>query len=183
MATLRYNVACSLDGFIAPPDESTDWIVHDPSIDFAKLYAEFDAYVMGRKTYEAVTAPGYPNPLQGKSKDAVVVVSRTMKPEDHPSITIIGEGHVEHIRQLKQRMHRDIWLMGGSQLAADCLDAGLLDSVETAIMPVVLRSGYRLIAETSGGPSGFYQLHQRSLENLQKSGILMVRYDVVYKEA
>lgn len=39
---LRYGVAVSLDGFIAGPKGEFDWIVMDPSIDFAAMYKEFD---------------------------------------------------------------------------------------------------------------------------------------------
>ena len=53
---LRYQVAVSLDGFIAGPNGEYDWIVMDPSIDFAALFKEFDTAVMGRKTYEVLTA-------------------------------------------------------------------------------------------------------------------------------
>jgi hypothetical protein len=55
---LRYHVAVSVDGFIAGPSGEYDWIVMDPSIDFAALFKEFDTAVMGRKTYEALTAQG-----------------------------------------------------------------------------------------------------------------------------
>src|SRR5688572_9657920 len=55
---LRYQVAVSLDGFIAGPNGEYDWIVMDPSIDFAALFKEFDTAVMGRKTYEVLTAQG-----------------------------------------------------------------------------------------------------------------------------
>jgi len=47
---LRYQVAVSLDGFIAGPNGEADWIVMDPSIDFDALFKEFDTVVMGRKT-------------------------------------------------------------------------------------------------------------------------------------
>ena len=47
---LRYQVAASLDGFIAGPNGEYDWIVMDTAIDFAALYKEFDTAVMGRKT-------------------------------------------------------------------------------------------------------------------------------------
>ena len=48
---VRYQVAVSLDGFIAGPNGEHDWIVMDPAIDFAALFKEFDTAVMGRKTY------------------------------------------------------------------------------------------------------------------------------------
>ncbi len=50
MRRLRYQVATSLDGYIAGPNGDFDWIVTDPDIDFAALFAQFDTAVMGRKT-------------------------------------------------------------------------------------------------------------------------------------
>ena len=72
---LRYQVAVSLDGFIAGPNGDYDWIVMDPAIDFAALYAEFDTAVMGRKTYEVLTAQGGHGAMPGLD---VVVFSRTL---------------------------------------------------------------------------------------------------------
>ena len=42
----------SLDGFIAGPNGETDWIIPDPEIDFAAIWAQFDAVIMGRRTHE-----------------------------------------------------------------------------------------------------------------------------------
>ncbi len=55
---LRYQVAVSLDGFIAGPNGEYDWIVMDPAIDFAALFKEFDTAVMGRKTYDGADRAG-----------------------------------------------------------------------------------------------------------------------------
>jgi dihydrofolate reductase len=54
MRRVRYSVAMSLDGFIAGPNGEADWIVRDPDIDFAAMFREFDAFLIGRKTYEAI---------------------------------------------------------------------------------------------------------------------------------
>ena len=62
---LRYQVAMSLDGFIAGPKGEYDWIVMDPSVDFDALYKEFDTVVMGRKTYEMMTAQGGTGAMPG----------------------------------------------------------------------------------------------------------------------
>jgi len=56
MRRVRYQVACSLDGYIADRDDGYDWIVADPDIDFAALGAQFDTLLMGRRTYERVGA-------------------------------------------------------------------------------------------------------------------------------
>jgi dihydrofolate reductase len=85
---LRYHVAVSLDGFIAGPKGEYDWIVADPSIDFRALYREFDTVVMGRKTYEIVTAQGGTGAMPGMD---VVVFSRTLPPAAHKGIRILNE--------------------------------------------------------------------------------------------
>ncbi len=42
MRRLRYGAAATLDGFIAGPNGEFDWIVHDPAIDLAAIFAQFD---------------------------------------------------------------------------------------------------------------------------------------------
>ncbi len=54
MRLVRYGVAMSLDGYIAGPNGEYDGIVMDPDIDFAAIQAEFDTYLIGRKTFEAM---------------------------------------------------------------------------------------------------------------------------------
>ena len=53
----------SLDGYIAGPKGEFDWIIDDPTIDFNDLFAQFDTFLLGRKTYELtlqVGNPGFP---------------------------------------------------------------------------------------------------------------------------
>jgi dihydrofolate reductase len=84
---LRYQVAVSLDGFIAGPNGEYDWIVTDPSIDFAALFKEFDTAVMGRKTYEVVTAQGGNGAMPGLD---VVVFSRSLPAATLPGVRIVN---------------------------------------------------------------------------------------------
>jgi len=178
---IRYNVAMSLDGFIAPPDESTDWIVEDAGVDFVKLHKEFDTFIMGRKTYETMFAMGDQNLLRDRPKHSIVVISQHLDPADHPNVTIMGDKYIEHLKELKGTDGRDIWVMGGGWLATACFDAGLLNTVEAAIMPVVLSEGFKLF--TRGKDSRAFKLALRGSEQLPQSGIIMTRYDVVYEEA
>ncbi|TWU74203.1 hypothetical protein ED733_002518 [Metarhizium rileyi] len=178
MGRLRYNAAISLDGFIASPDGSTDWIVEDDSIDFNAIYAEFGSYLMGRKTYEVVTSYGGANPLAATARENVLVVSGQMKQEDHPGITILRDGFIDAIRELKARDGRDVWFMGGGQLAATLLAAGLIDAFEMAVMPVVLGKGVKMVAETDETAQSGYRLHLSAAEKLDKSGIMMLKYAV-----
>ncbi|KAM7200404.1 Dihydrofolate reductase-like domain containing protein [Naviculisporaceae sp. PSN 640] len=195
---VRYNVAMSLDGFIAPPDESTDWIVPDPTIDFTKLYQEFDTFVMGRKTYETMCSLGgdgekllFGDPERPRPRENIIVLSRHLKPQDHSRVTILKDGFVERLSKLKSEdaadgKKKDIWVMGGAWLASACMDAGLLDVVEAAIMPVVLRHGFTLFTSPSHlekhkEAARTTRLRLCGSEQLSQSGIIMTRYEVVYK--
>ena len=60
MRRVRYSVAVSLDGYIAGPNGDIDWIVQDPTVDFAALYSGFDTVLLGRRTYELTLQPGAP---------------------------------------------------------------------------------------------------------------------------
>ena len=184
MRTVRYNVAVSLDGFIAPPDESTSWIVDDNSVDIPALHSEFGAVVMGRKTYDTINTlaadDGF-NPLRNRPKESVLVISRTLNPDEHTNVTIVKDNYIERIREIRQGEGKDIWIMGGGWLAAECLDAEVLDTIEAAIMPVVLRDGFKLLTEKRGRGSE-YTLKLRKAETLEKSGILMAYYDVSYND-
>src|SRR5262245_54774907 len=107
---LRYQVAVSLDGFIAGPNGESDWIVMDPSIDFDALFKEFDTLVMGRKTYQAMTAQGGQGTMPGVE---VVVFSRTLPASKRKGVSIVNDNPGQVVAALKAQPGRDIWLFGG----------------------------------------------------------------------
>ena len=139
---LRYQVAVSLDGFIAGPNGEYDWIVMDRAIDFGAMYKEFDTAVMGRKTYEVMAAQGEHGAIPGLE---VVVFSRTLSPVTHPGVRIVNDDPREVVSALKAKAGRDVWLFGGGTLFRALLDAGLVDTVEVAVIPVLLGDGIPLL--------------------------------------
>ena len=167
---LRYQVAMSLDGFIAGPKCEFDWIVMDPAIDFAALFEEFDTAVMGRKTYEVATAQGGNGAMPGLD---VVVFSRTLPAATHPGVRIVGEDPREVVAALKAKPGRDIWLYGGGELFRSLLAAGLVDTVEPAVIPVLLGSGVPLLP-----PGATTKLVLADQKTLPASGILALAYSV-----
>ena len=167
---LRYHVAASLDGFIAGPNGEFDWIISDPSTDFAALYREFDTAVMGRKTYQVVTAQGGHGAIPGLE---VIVFSRTLPAATYPGVRIVNDDPPEIVAALKAKPGRDIWLFGGGALFRTLLDAALVDSVEVAIVPVLLGAGIPLI------PSGAAtKLVLRDHKVLPASGTVALSYSV-----
>jgi dihydrofolate reductase len=167
---LRYQVAASLDGFIAGPNGEYDWIVMDPAIDFAALYKEFDTAVMGRKTYQMMTAQGGNGAMPGLQ---VVVFSRTLPAATHRGVRIYNDDPRDVVAALKAKPGRDIWLFGGGSLFQSLLGAGLVDTVEVAVMPVLLGTGIPLLP-----PGASTRLVLADKKILPKSGIVMLAYSV-----
>ena len=167
MRRLRYNVATSLDGFIATPDGGYGWIVEDPTIDMVSLFSEFDTFVMGRGTYEVMQAQGDQNPLKGHR---VLVVSSTLKPEEHPDVEILGPDFVSRIASLKEENGKDIWLFGGGKLFRTLIDNGVVDSLELAVMPVLIGSGIPVLP-----PGDHVRLTFQKVESYS-SGIQILHY-------
>jgi dihydrofolate reductase len=168
MRRLRYNVAASLDGFIADTNHGYDWLTMDESIDFTALFAQFDTFVMGRKTYDVLRAQGDRDPTKGRE---VIVFSRTLKPADFPNARVTAEDPAVVVRELKQRPGKDIWLFGGGDLFRQLLDAGEVDAIEVAVMPILLSAGIPILP--AGERSRALRLtHSRTLP----SGIVMLEY-------
>jgi dihydrofolate reductase len=165
---LRYQVAVSLDGFIAGPNGEYDWIVMDASIDFGALFKEFDTAVMGRKTYEALVAQGGNGAMPGLD---VVVFSRTLPAAAHKGVRIVNDEPKEVVAALKAKPGRDIWLFGGGGLFRSLLDAGIVDTVEVAVMPVLLGAGIPLLPP--GAPTKLVLNDQKTLA---ASGIVVLSY-------
>ena len=166
MRRLRYGVAVSLDGFIAGPKGEYDWIVMDPSIDFERMYEEYDTAVMGRRTYEVVGGQGN----AGMPGLDVIVCSRTLPAGALKGARVVNDARKEVV-QLKKKPGRDIWLFGGGSLFRSLLDAGVVDTVEVALIPVLLGGGIPLVP--SGSSAKLKLVDQKVLSS---SGIVVLSY-------
>ena len=76
----------------------------------------------------------------------VIVFSRTLAPAARKGVRIVADDPRAVVAALKGTPGRDLWLYGGGALFRSLLDAGLVDSVEVAVVPVLLGSGERLFA-------------------------------------
>ena len=97
MRQICYSVAISLDGYIAGSGGEFDWIPMDPDIDFAALAAQFDTYLVGRRTFEVTRGPG-PAAMPGVR---TFVFSRTLRQSDYDDVTIVGDTWKEVVQALR----------------------------------------------------------------------------------
>jgi dihydrofolate reductase len=170
MRRVLYRVAASLDGYIAGPRGEVDWIVREPAVDFATLYAAVDTVLLGRRTYDLTRQPGAPPWPAGWH---IYVFSRTLASAEHPDVTVVSGEAGATVAALRARPGREIWLFGGGSLFRSLLAAKQVDVVEVAVIPVLLGGGVPFLEK--GAP-----LTQLALVHSQSypSGIVSLRYNV-----
>src|SRR6516162_2013458 len=104
MRRIRYVVAASLDGYIAGPNGEADWIIGDPDVDFGALWAQFDTFLIGRRTFEAMGKAGQRSTRGMK----VLVFSRTLRQADYPKVTIVAEKPEQALAEVRAQPGKDI---------------------------------------------------------------------------
>ncbi len=139
----------------------------DPDIDFGKLSAQFDTWLIGRRTFEVTGAQSSPGSRS-------FVFSRTLDQSDHPNVSIVGENWEEVVQSLREEPGKDIWLFGGGSLFRSLAAEGFVDTVEVAVMPTILGGGIPLVAE----PSDRIPLTLIERRTYEKTGTVMLVYAV-----
>jgi dihydrofolate reductase len=171
MRRIRYSVAMSLDGYIAGPKGEADWIIMDPDIDFRAIFNAFDTVLLGRKTYEVTRQQGGGGAMPGMQ---AYVFSRTLNQADCPGV-VVSANPQETLTALKQKPGKDRWLFGGGDLFRSLLDLGMVDSVEVAIIPVLLGGGLPLLPH----PAKLAKLKLTTHKIYEKTGTVSLEYAVV----
>jgi dihydrofolate reductase len=163
------GVAVSLDGCIARTDGRVDWLTHDREIDLGSYAKTFDVLIAGRKTLDFLSGHGGGGKM---GKVACYIFSRTRPPGKRHGAEYVNRAPGELVRELKALPGKDIWLMGGGELAREFLSEDLVDRMDLGIMPTLLGDGIPLF------PRGFPQ-RDFLLTKFQayKSGIVWVTYE------
>lgn len=170
MRPVLYSVAMSLDGFIAGPGGEVDWLTAEPDIDWAGFMGLFDTMLVGRRTWDFAVTHGSPS---GFGDLRTLVFSRTLDAADHPGVEVVADDAAEVVAELRREEGKTIWLMGGGDLFRSLLDAGLVDGVEVAVVPVLLGRGIPLLAPWEGRA----RLTREHVQPYSR-GIVVVRYAV-----
>lgn len=138
-----YYVAVSLDGFIAGANDDISWLDPYPATDvgYDEFIAGIDGLIMGRRTYEIVRRFGdWPH----GSRPTAVASRRPLSNAPEAVFAVHGKP-AEILAALRERGAKGrIWLEGGGDLAGQFLEAGLIDTLELGIIPVLLGRGVPL---------------------------------------
>ncbi|MGZ6322481.1 MAG: dihydrofolate reductase family protein [Ktedonobacterales bacterium] len=153
MAKLIYSAITSLDGYVADEDGNFDWAAPDEEVHafVNDLERSVGTYLYGRRIYEVMVAwetmhtlSGQPPVVQDfaaiwQAADKIVY-SKTLETVSSASTRIEREFDSEVVRQMKAAAERDI-TVGGADLAAQAIKAGLVDECHLFLTPVVVGSG------------------------------------------
>ncbi len=154
MSRVRVYIACSLDGFIAGPEDDLSWLQAAEGADaaapaapsgalgFDAFMAQVGALLMGRRTYDVVLGLG-----QWAYGDKPVLIA-THRPLEGARETVcaVGGDIVQLVEQAREAAgEKDVYLDGG-EIIRQALDAGLVDEMVITFVPVLLASGVHLFA-------------------------------------
>ncbi|MFG1605633.1 dihydrofolate reductase family protein [Actinoplanes sp. NPDC049265] len=155
MALTTYYTATTLDGYIADSDNSLSWLFEADSgdnSDFPSFFASIGAFAMGRTTWEWVIdhedLRSDPAKWHGYYGDvpAWVFSNRSLDPVPGVDARFVrGEVRPVHAEMVAAAGEKDIWLVGGGDLAGQFADAGLLDQLIVGVAPVTLGAGAPLL--------------------------------------
>jgi dihydrofolate reductase len=163
------GLGISLDGYIARPDGSVDFLFMPKDYSMAPFFKTIDTAIMGRKTYDVAKAMGGGG-FGGKMMS--YVLSRTLPPGKREGMIITNESPATLVARLRENKGKDIWMMGGGELARDFLRADLIDELYLGVVPVLLGEGIPLF------PGGFPQRDFALLENRSYSqGLIALKYE------
>jgi dihydrofolate reductase len=152
----QYYTAATLDGFIADADNSLDWLFtrereSDGLLNYGEFIAQIGAMAMGSTTYEWILEHEFAgkDPAEWKWPYDIPCWVFT-----HRQLQIVPEARIEftsadietvHEEMLAAAAGRNVWIVGGGDLAGQFADVGLLDEVIVSIAPVTLGEGAPLL--------------------------------------
>jgi dihydrofolate reductase len=169
MRKVVLGLGISLDGYIARPDGAVDFLFMPKDYSMGPFFAIIDTALMGRKTYDVALKMGGGF---GGSAMKSYVFSHSQPPGERGGVTFVNESPRNFLVKLREQPGKNIWLMGGGELARDFLKDDLVDELYIGIVPTLIGEGIPLF------PSGFPQREFLLLENKTFSkGLIALKYE------
>jgi dihydrofolate reductase len=155
VSKLIYSAIASLDGYVADADGNFDWAVPDEEVHtfINDLERPVGTYLYGRRMYETMVGWETDPTLADQSpvmRDFAeiwqaadkIVYSKTLEAVSTARTRIERDFDPEAVRQMKALAGRDL-IVGGPELAAQAIKAGLVDEYHLFVVPMVVGGGKR----------------------------------------
>jgi dihydrofolate reductase len=159
MTTTQYYTATTIDGFIADPDNSLEWLFavggeggEDGNAGFGEFFGQVGAFAMGSTTYEWIL--DFEKLLEHPEKwrksygniPVWVFTHRSLPPIDGANVRFVsGDVRPVHAEMTAAAAGKNVWIVGGGELAGQFADHGLLDELILSVAPVTLGAGAPLL--------------------------------------
>jgi dihydrofolate reductase len=152
----QYYTATTLDGFIADPGNSLEWLFkrqrdENGPLNYGEFIAEVGALAMGSTTYEWILDHEFSDKDPSEWKWPYEVPTWVFS---HRRLPVVPDANIEfvsgdvvpvHQQMVEAAGERNVWIVGGGDLVGQFADAGLLDEVIVSIAPVTLGAGAPLL--------------------------------------
>lgn len=167
-------IGTSIDGYIAKDDGTLEWLEStevEGDSGYNSLLKRIDTVVMGKGTYDIIRGFEMDYPYSDYTN---YVFSKSVSGSDEYA-SFINEDVETFINNLKQQPGKDIWLIGGGNLAREFFKGNLIDEFQLAIAPIILGTGISLY-------NGDDITQKYRLTKVEKLGQLaMLRYEKLNK--
>jgi dihydrofolate reductase len=157
----QFYTASSLDGFIATEDDSLEWLFPLGDVNatsYPSFIAEVGALAMGAATYEwmlrhALTVKDQTGAAWPYAQPTWVFTHRTLPRVAGANLTFVqGDVRPVHDAMRMAANGRNLWVVGGGDLAGQFFDAGLLDEILVQVGSVTLGQGKPLFPRRLTSP-------------------------------
>jgi len=144
-------VAATLDGYLARPDGSVDYLETYPIAEFGfdEFVDTIGALIMGSTTYLQTLGWGWP---WGDLPTMVLTTKGSLEVPDGANVQFTATPTAEAIRSFSAATPKRLWVHGGGKVITDGLAGGAIDTLDITVMPEAIGSGIPLFAEPYGGP-------------------------------
>jgi dihydrofolate reductase len=175
MGNVILYIATSLDGFIARSDGDISWLNKyeggKEDYGYGEFYKEVGASIMGANTYEkSLTLAGGID----KKMPTYVITHRELQTIPDTNISFYSGSLSELVNKIHNNTNKNIWLVGGGQLAQAFLQENLIDRIILSTIPIILGEGISLFGKIKK-ELNLVLINSKSY----KSGIVQTHYSLI----
>lgn len=178
---ITIHMVSSLDGYIAKKDNSVSWFetadhyeqgVNVTEQEVAQFLKNIDCYVMGSRTYEHALEFSKSYGWAYGDVPTIVLTHRKLQ-VDRQNIETYSGDLVKLVNERLEPNYKNVWLVGGAQLAKKFICLNLAHEIRQSILPIILGGGTPFFDQTGQEQA----LHLKNV-TAYKSGMVELHYEI-----